>query len=299
MPSIYAGTDADFSDANRRASIFEGDFFVYGPRPKTMALCDFSRDTIEQMLGFQPFWAQQRMSETEFATLFGGALRNFARRRTAMDLAAAIVGDLGCDPHATYLSAPSLMAITGQGFLAQGLGGPRHPHRDTWYAASPSQVHWWLSLYDVDELSSLAFHPRYWDLPVLNSSADYVYRADHELEGAVNPPGLGEPRPLETIVLSPEIRIASAAGGLVMFSSAQLHSIVPNDTLKTYFLVHFQTVSELDLSQGVGAINLDSEARGSVLSNFLRCDDLSPIPDQLLDGRSSEEAHEAEGSAGS
>ncbi|MGH9006690.1 MAG: hypothetical protein ACRDV6_03085 [Acidimicrobiales bacterium] len=294
MPVIYASTDVDSSDAERRAAIFEGDFFVYGPRPNTAALCDFSRDTIEQMLGFQPFWAQQRMSETEFATLFSGALRNFNRRRTALDLAAAVVRDLGCDPHTTYLSPPSLMAMAGQGFLAQGFGGLRHPHRDTWYAASPSQVHWWMSLYDVDELSSLAFHPRYWDLPVVNSSGDYIYGADQELEGAATPPALGAPRPLETIVLSPEIRIASAVGGLVMFSSAQLHSVVPNDTLKTYFAVHFQTVSEADLRRGVGAINLDGEARGSGLSSFLRCDDLSPFPDQLLGGQS-ERAREVNG----
>jgi hypothetical protein len=286
VPIVYASNQSEPSDAERRSSVFDGDFFVYGPRPTTMALRDFARDSIEQMLGAEPSWAQQRMTETEFSVLFKVALRNFSRRQAVMSLMASIVSDFGCDPSTTYMSCPELTAITGQGFLAQGIGGPRHPHRDTWYAASPSQLHWWISLYDHDGTSSVAFHPRYWDWPVANSSVDFDYQKwqDGEFTPEAGPgTGLSHPRPLEAVVLSPEIRIASPAGGLIIFSSAQLYSIVPNDSLHTYFATHFQTVNERDLLEGAGALNLDAEPHGSSLSSFLRCDDLSPISPEIIE----------------
>lgn len=285
MPIVYASTQSEITDGERRSSVFAGDFFVYGPRPTTMALCDYARDAIEQMLGVEPSWAQQRMTETEFSILFKVALRNFSRRQAVMNLVTSIVSDLGCDPSETYMSYPELTAMTGQGFLAQGIGGPRHPHRDTWYAASPSQLHWWISLYDPDATSSVAFHPHYWDWPVINSSVDFDYQQwqDAELTHAGPETGFGQPRPLETVVLSPDIRIASPAGGLIMFSSAQLHSVVPNDSLRTYFATHFQTVNEADLLRGAGALNLDAEPRGSSLSSLVRCDDLSPISPDIIE----------------
>jgi hypothetical protein len=225
------------------------------------------------------------MTETEFSILFKGAVRNFGRRELVMNLIRSIVADLGCDPGTTYLSYPSLTAMTGSGFLALGIGEARHPHRDTWYAASPSQLHWWISLYDLDATSSLAFHPQYWDWPVANSSIDFDYREWQKAErgNEIGPGTLNQPRPLESVTLSPEIRIASPAGGLIMFSSAQLYSIVPNDSLKTYFAIHFQTVNEADLVDGAGAPNLDAQPRGTSLASFVRCDDFSPMPAHVVE----------------
>jgi hypothetical protein len=54
MPIVYASTESDLTDGDRRSSIFDGDFFVYGPRESTRALCDYARDTLEQMLGVEP-----------------------------------------------------------------------------------------------------------------------------------------------------------------------------------------------------------------------------------------------------
>jgi len=286
MPIVYASAEPEISDHERRLAIFGGDFFVYGARETTLSLCDRARDVIEQMLGADPSLAQQRMSATEFSILFKGAVRNFSRRKTVINLVGAIVSDLGCDLARTFMTYPKLSAITGQGFLDEEVAGPRHPHRDTWYAASPSQLHWWVSLYDHDAVSSVAFHPRYWDWPVVNSSVEFDYDQWHEdkLTGTFpNQSPLAQPRPLETVVLSPEIRIASPAGGLMMFSAAQLRSIVPNDSLRTFFAVNFTTVNEADLLQGTGALNLDAQPRGSSLSNFVRCSDLSPMPPSVIE----------------
>ena len=286
MPIIYASTEQEITENERRSSVFDGDFFVYGPRPTTLALSNYAASAIEQMLGAVPPSAQQRMSEAEFSILFNVALRNFKHRRSVMELVSSLVSDFGCEPTETYLSYPEITAIPGQGFLAQGFGAPRHPHRDTWFAASPSQLHWWISLYELEGMSSIAFHPRYWDWPVANSSVDFQYQQWKEDAEFASDAALGvawnQPRPLEAVTLDPEIRIATTAGGLIMFSAAQLYSIVPNDSLKTYFATHFQTVNEIDLLRGAGALNLDARPRGTSLSKLMRCSDLRPISPDIV-----------------
>src|SRR5579871_2940340 len=104
MPIIYASTKQQISERERRSSLFDGDFFVYGPKPSTRALSDYAASTIEQMLGAEPPSAQQRMSESEFSILFNVALRNFRHRESVMALVQSLVSDFGCDPTVTYFS---------------------------------------------------------------------------------------------------------------------------------------------------------------------------------------------------
>jgi hypothetical protein len=141
-------------------------------------------------------------------------------------------------------------------------------------------------LYDIDANPSLAFHPRYWDRPVKNNSRDFDFE---EWRAAVltNPNStagepFAQPRSIDPIELTPEIRIACAAGGVVLSSVAQLCSTVPNETLQTHFAVNFQTVHEADLESGSGAANIDASPQGTSLFSFVQCGDLSPIPEELV-----------------
>ena len=284
VTTVHSLVDEEVSDQDRRLSLFAGDVFVYGPRSTTLTFCTAAHRVVEELLGADPGWAQRRMSETEFAVLFRAATRGV--RHVLPEHAAAVVTDLGCDPATTYMGPPTLAVTTGSGFIAHGLGTPQHPHRDTWYAASPSQLNWWVPLYDIDASGSFAFHPLYFDLPVQNSSSGFDYEewldARRSGRSYSQPDPLTQPRPLDPIELAPEIRISCPAGGVILSSVAHLYSTVPNETLKTHFNVHFQTVSEADLETGAGALNLDAEPQGSSLSGFVRCSDFGPIPDELV-----------------
>lgn len=284
MPIVHALTDAEVSDDERRRSVFSGNLFVYSPRPSTLALANASRGVLEYCFGTDPEWAQQEMAENEFVAHFNDAAGTLAR--IVLPLATVVVGDFGCDPDATFIGAPSLVATTGMGFLAHGLGAPQHPHRDTWFAASPSEMNWWIPLHDLDASASFAFHPAYWDLPVENTSSGFDYhrwrenrriRLDSGLADA-----LAQPRPLEPIDLTPDIRISCPAGAVILSSAAQLYSAVPNETARTHFSVHFGVVSQADLQSGSGASNLDARPRGTPLSSFVRCSDLTPLPEDLI-----------------
>jgi hypothetical protein len=279
---VYALTNAELSDQDRRSSLFEGNLFVYPPRPSTLALSSVSRRILEHQFGPDPAWAQQRMSESES---FNAASRGLSL--VILELASAIVADFGGDRTTTFVGSPTLAATTGHGFLAHGLGAAQHPHRDTWYGASPCQLNWRIPLYDSDASTSIAFHTQYWDSPVRNTSSEFRYDdlyQEHQLgRSVIWRDMLADPRPVDEIALSSELRIACDAGGVILSSVSQLYSVVPNEALRTYFSVQFQTVSEGDLEVGYGAADPDAAIHGTALANFVRCSDLTPMPLTLIE----------------
>ena len=286
MTIIQALNDAEVSDWERRRLLFAGNLFVYGPQAGAGLIAVAAQDVLEEVLGPNAIWAQQRIGEVEFAGKFAAAARRLSH--ILPEVARALVTDFRCDPDTTYVGAPSVVATTGVGFIAHGLGVRQHPHRDTWYAAPTCQLNWWMPLYDLDASASFAFHPLYWDVPVHNSSSDFDYdtwlaesRVGHGDPSLADP--LAQPRPLDPIELTPEIRVSCPAGGVVISSAAQLYSSVPNEASKTNFSLHFCSVNESDLITGRGAANLDAEASGSSLSSFVRCSNLAPLPHELVE----------------
>lgn len=285
MPIILSLADSDIPETDRRLSLFSGNLFVYSPRSSSRMLGFAARGALEQYFGPDPVAAQQHMSEEEFAGRFRQAAREFAS--VAPQLARATVEDFDCDPATTFVRTPTLSASTGHGFLAHGLGIPRHPHRDTWYAASACQLNWWIPLFDLDASASFAFHPLYWDMPVHNNSTDFSsddwrdFAQDTQAQSTDR--WLAQPRPTAPIELAPQIRISCGADSVVLSSAAQLFSTVPEEAANTHFIAHFQTVSERDLASGRGASNLDARPHGTLLSSFVRCSDLSPMPQDLID----------------
>lgn len=287
MTIINVPMDSDLSDDQRRRRLFSGDLFVYTPRPSSLAVRDAGRRILEQAMGEQPRLTQQLSSEPEFMSSFHAAAAAYAQRSEVMERICELICDLGCDPSSTFVGGLSLIALTGNGFLPYGVATRLHPHRDTWWGASPCQLNWWVPLYDLGTSASLAFHPRYWDVPVTNSSPGFdseavqrlpVDRTDRDVDDL-----LAQPRALEEITLTPDVRIACPAGGVILSSVAQLHSMVPNPSSGTRFIAHFQTVDRGDLASKTGAFNLDAQPLGTVLRGFRRCSDWTPLPSELVD----------------
>jgi hypothetical protein len=286
MPIINLATDSELGDARRRRRLFSGDLFVYGPRATSLAVRDAARRLLEKAMGDQPHLSQQCSSEPEFISAFHAAVTAFAQGSDVMEWICELVADLGCDPSSTFVGGRSLIALTGNGFLPYGTGPGLHPHRDTWRGASPCQVNWWIPVYDLGTSASLAFHPRYWDVPVTNSSPGFDSEAGPSDSYDVEPnidAVLAQPRALEEIELTPDVRIACPSGGVILSSVAQLHSMVPNPSLGTRFLAHFQTFDVRDLASSSGASNVDARPVGSVLRSFRRCSDWTFLPDDLVD----------------
>ena len=197
------------------------------------------------------------------------------------------MADLGCDPEKTYFDVPRMRTATSENFLTSGIAYAFHPHRDTWYSAPMSQINWWLPIYELKSSNAMAFHPRYWDCAVRNGSREYNYdewNRTGRVEAAkhVKSDTRKQPRPEEPIELDPQIRLLPPVGGIILFSGAQLHSTVPNDSGRTRFSIDFRTVHRDDVVAHRGAVNVDSECTGTNLGDFLSATNLSHLPGELI-----------------
>jgi ectoine hydroxylase-related dioxygenase (phytanoyl-CoA dioxygenase family) len=194
--------------------------------------------------------------------------------------------ELGCDADKTYFDVPRMRTSTSENYLTSGIAYAFHLHRDTWYSAPMCQINWWLPIYPVLPNNAMAFHPAYWNRPVKNGSRIYNYEEWNrtsrvEAGKHVKSDTRVQPKPEEPMELDPQLRLLPAPGGVILFSGAQMHSSVPNDSGRTRFSIDFRTVHIGDVKARLGAPNLDSECTGTTMRDYLRVSDLSHVAEEI------------------
>jgi hypothetical protein len=283
MSNIFL--DQNISDDERRARLYEGSLFVYSPSPSLKALVDFTRELVAQAFApHDPKKAQFHYPIEEYAAVLAKLKPLFIHHPRSKELIQAALVELGCDPQKTYFDVPRLRTATSDNYLTTGIAYAFHPHRDTWYSAPPSQLNWWLPVYDITEENGLAFHTRYFDEPVKNSSRTYDYYQWNKNSRAsaaqhIKTDTRVQPKSEEEVSLDPQVRIVAPSGGVTIFSGAHLHSTVPNTSGVTRFSIDFRTVHIDDVNAKNGAKNIDSECTGTSLRDFLRVSDLERLPE--------------------
>jgi hypothetical protein len=279
--------DSTLNDNERRKRLYDGQLFVFSPLPSSLAFCDFAREMIQEAFGaLDPTKAQYSLPTKQYIAILAQLKPKFIRHPKSRQLVHRMLEEVGCDLSKTYADVPRLKSIPHGDYHPSGLTYAIHAHRDTWYSAPFCQLNWWLPIYDIESESALAFHPRYWSQPVLNGSSRFNHyqwnkygrkTAATDIEQYIQ----DQPRPEEPIELDPQIRPLLRAGGIILFSGAQLHSAVPNTSGRTRFSIDFRTVNLDDVITKTGAPNIDSASTGTTLRDFLRGTDLSPIPDDI------------------
>jgi len=272
--TIYC--DAGISDDLRRRRLFEGQLFVYSPRPSIIAFTNFARTMIEEAFGERdPRTAQNHMGVEQYAALLGKLKPSFIHHPESKRLLNGILDDLHCNLEKTYFDVPRLRTSTSGGYLTTGIAYAWHPHRDTWYSAPSCQINWWLPVYEIEADNAMAFHPRYWHDPVKNSSSGYnyytwnkLYRGEHVAKLTKEDPR-PLPRATEPLELDPQIRLICPVGGIMLFSGAQMHSSVPNTSGVTRFSIDFRTVPLDDARAKRGTPNIDWESTGTRMRDVL------------------------------
>jgi hypothetical protein len=281
--------DSNVSDDIRRQQLYDGQLFVYGTRPRVLALANFARSMIEDAFGgLDPRTAQKNMEVERYADILGKLKPAFIHHPESKRHLKGVMEEFGCDLEKTYFDVPRMRSSTSDNYLTTGIAFAWHPHRDTWYSAPPSQINWWLPIYEIESDNAMAFHPRYWTQPVKNSSSGYNYYVWNKMHRGENVAKLvkSDPRPLpratESMELDPQTRLICPVGGVVLFSGAQMHSSVPNTSGVTRFSIDFRTVHLDDAAEKRGAPNIDSACTGTVMRDYLRCTDLSRIPEEVI-----------------
>jgi hypothetical protein len=286
MTAIYH--DAAIKDEERRQLIYQGNLFIYSPIRASLEFCDFARKMIaSEFHPLDPEIAQDQMPVEKFAALLSELKPKFIHHPESKEMIKRILRQLGCNPEETYFDVPRLRTSTHSNYLVSGISYAFHPHRDTWYSAPSCQINWWIPIYAVEADNIMAFHPHYWDHPVKNGSREYNYfewnqKSRKEAAKHIKTDTRVQPKPEEDVELDPQIRVVSPPGGILIFSGAQLHSTVPNSTNKTRFSIDFRTVNFNDVRSKTGAPNIDSECTGTTLRDYLRCTDLTHIPEQWI-----------------
>jgi len=280
--------DPSLSDDARREQLYKGQLFVYSPSPSSRELCAFGREMIEDAFGsLDPRDAQHSLPVQDYVAILTKLKPAFIHHPRSKQLLQGILEELGCDLSKTYFDVPRMRSATHGGYLTSGIAYAFHPHRDTWYSAPPSQINWWLPIYEIEPNNALAFHPRYWNEPVRNGSGDYNYdewtrtgrqTAAQQIKTDIRK----QPKPEEPIELDPQIRLITGAGGILLFSGSQLHSTVPNTSGHTRFSIDFRTVHIEDVRGKKGAPNIDSACTGTTLRDYLRGTDLQHIPEDVV-----------------
>lgn len=285
MNSIFF--DAPVSDDERRNLVYRGQLFLHSPCPSALALVELARTLIREAFGSRdPELAQFSMAVEEYAALLADLKPKFIHHPTAKQCIQGILRELGCDLRSTYFDVPRMRTATSDSYLTAGIAYAFHPHRDTWYSAPLCQLNWWLPIYDISPDNAMAFHPRYWNQPVRNGSADYDYDQWNR-EGRKNAAQhikadtRKQPHAEEPLELDPQIRLIPKVGGMITFSAAQMHSTVPNTSGRTRFSIDFRTVHFDDVVARRGAPNIDSACSGTALRDYLRGTDLAHIPEEI------------------
>ena len=286
MNTIYFNSPV--SDEIRREHLYEGQLYVFSPCSSSRALCQFARTLIEEAFrGHDPRTAQYDMPVEQYAAILAKLKPDFIHHPQSKDLLKNLLSALDCDLDKTYFDVPRMRSSTSGGYLTTGIAYAWHPHRDTWYSAPACQINWWIPIYDIEPNNTMAFHPVYWTQPVPNSSGGYNY-AEWNRHHRVNAAQYltEDPRPLpratQPIALDPQLRLICPAGGIILFSGAQMHSSVPNTSGVTRFSIDFRTVHLDDVLTFHGAPNVDWECTGTTMNDYLRGTDLSHIPAEVV-----------------
>jgi hypothetical protein len=286
MGAIYV--DSQLPDDERRKRLYAGDLFVHSPTKSSTELCALARALSEEAFApYDPPVAQESMPAEEYAGILADLKPTFIHHPRAKELIRGIFDEVGCDVEKTYFDVPRLRTMAHGEYMKAGLALQFHAHRDTWFSAPYAQLNWWLPVYDVEPKNSMAFHQRYFDQPIKNSSSIYDYdewnrTGRQEAAQQIKTETRKQPEAEEELELSPDVRVITPVGGALVFSGAQLHSTVPNTTQRTRFSIDFRTVNLDDLVNGEAAPNVDSECTGTTLRDFVRATDLSPLDEDIV-----------------
>ena len=285
MTTIYFNRDTD--DDTRRQRIYDGDLFVYSPSAATRALCALARELSEKAFApHDPQNAQHFLPVDKYIEVLATLKPSFIHHPESKPLIQSILKDVGCDMRRTYFDLPRLRTATHGGYLTTGLAYAFKPHRDLWYSTPQCQINWWLPIYPIESENAMAFHTRYWDQPVKNSSADFDYQEWNRVGRKVASKQVGadtrkQSRVLEPIQLDPELRVISEPDGLLIFSPAHLHSTVPNTSGRTRLSIDFRTVHLDELADNSGAPNLDNASTGTTIRDYVRGTDFTLVPEDI------------------
>lgn len=272
--------DPSFADDERRVALFAGDVIVYTHVPEVRAFVDFTRELIAEALApHTPVTVHRDRTPEDLADLLIDFKPRFIHHPESIGHVRKIVSALGGDPEQVYADVPKLRTAFPHGGLSTGIAYAFQAHRDTWYAAPPQQLNWWLPVDGAQPENIMEFYPRRFGAEIDNTSGDYNYYEANAWRGRIKDFSGGKdtrvhPAPRRPLPADePKLCVVPPVGGMMLFSGDQLHASIPNRTDATRYSIDFRTVHLSDVRSGRGAPRADVRCVGTAMRDFRRLTD--------------------------
>jgi len=240
-------------------SIYDGAIYTIRQSPPGLALAEYVR-------GLLPTAADSALASAEESNAeFPAIKRKLLVSAPARVLIRALVIESGMGSEDILFDPPALRVIAGVP------EGPciRHVHRDTWYAASHSQINWWLAVEDVTPSMGIAFYPGRFNAEVRNDSEILSFQeritfiTKDDLNNAPNPYSQ------ESLDSESPMEISLRAGDVIVFSAAHLHGTIVGRRGTRRVSLDFRTVVRSHHDNGRGAPNVDCRCSGTSVDDLI------------------------------
>lgn len=284
---VYLNSEID--EAARRAALMgDGAIFVHSDLPSARAFAEFARSLIADLFRpHDPLLIHEVLGPDELADALVEFKPRFIHHPESKLHVRAVLDDLGCPPELTYADVPKLRTAFPSGSLDTGIAYAFQQHRDTWYAAPPSQINVWLPVWPVRADNSMVFFPDGFGQQVPNNSAEYNYYQANVWRGQIRTLSGGRDtrvHPAPDRPLAPEraLCVLPPLGGLMMFAGDHLHASTPNTSGITRYSIDFRFVDVRDVESRRGAPVRDVACQGTAMRDFHRVGDQAPMDDSLV-----------------
>lgn len=275
---------APMTAAQIGARVFAGELLLFAPSPAMRRLLARVRKIARECFGVaHPPSAHRMHSRAEFLRRAEAAQKR-VNSEECKALFAAVLDSCGIARKNLFWDALGLRVappIQNAGDLEKrGFRSFVPAHRDTWGAGFQAQINWWAPVWPIAARRTMGFYPSYWNRPLANSSAEWSFReflaSRKQAEGgraAVYP---SAPVARETPDETPA-PLAMTPGELLCFSSAHLHSSIPNATSLARFSLEIRTLHLDDLRRRRGAPNVDNRTSDLLVGLFSSAANGAPL----------------------
>lgn len=277
---VNVRVNPSLDEAERRTALYAGDVVVYTDVPEIADFAAFTRGLIEEVFAPDvPTAVHASRTSDELADLLIDFKPRFIHHPESKEHVRRITTALGCDPGELYVDVPKLRTAFPEGHLSTGIAYAFQAHRDTWYAAPPQQINWWMPVWPAEPNNVMEFFPRGFGNEIPNNSGDYNYYVANAWRGRIKDFSGGKdtrvhPAPHPDLPADESrLCVVPPVGGIMLFSGDQLHASVPNTSGLSRYSIDFRTVNSADVHSGTGAPMADVRCVGTAMRDFRRLTD--------------------------
>jgi hypothetical protein len=284
MMALYVDPDTNTNDV--RTLLYQGNLILFTRVQAVWELTDFIRDQLREVFApHDPEYAHLYLSPEETALILARWKPTVMRLERSKALVRTIIEEVGFPLSETYVDLLKPRTAFPVGHLTTGIAFAFPWHRDTWYAAPAQQINWWLPVFDVTSKNAMKFDLGSFSQPVLNTSSSFDYYQINkdrrttatQIKGESQArPAAVEHEPSEPLVVLPR------PGSVLLFSGAQLHASIPNDSGRSRFSIDFRTVDRRDVVSRTGAPLVDAECTGTSLRDFVQSGSGEPFDEDFV-----------------